>query len=150
MARNGSGHVPAHAGIVTESIETIGMSKCVGGGAALLSATRDLDKTHPSDHSFVEKKVRIFDPGGGVALLSGSRERDRWQTPHFDQKMGIQTIQNALKFPVHTIVSNEGVEEDDMIERFTNLTSAKNLASTLRTRSMLGGALMQAKTLRRP
>ena len=60
------------------------------------------------------------------------------KTPHFDQKMGIQTIQNALKFPVHTIVSNEGVEEDDMIERFTNLTSAKALASTLRTRSMLG------------
>lgn len=31
-------------------------------------------------------------------------------TVNFDQKVGVQIIQNALKAPVHTIASNAGVE----------------------------------------
>ena len=31
-------------------------------------------------------------------------------TANFDQKIGVQIIQNALKTPVHTIASNAGVE----------------------------------------
>lgn len=49
-------------------------------------------------------------PGGGVALLYASKELDKLSTANFDQKIGVQIIQNALKTPVHTIASNAGVE----------------------------------------
>ncbi|XP_030460831.1 chaperonin CPN60-2, mitochondrial [Syzygium oleosum] len=71
-----------------------------------------------------EKKDRVTDalnatkaaveegivPGGGVALLYASKELDKLQTANFDQKIGVQIIQNALKTPVHAIASNAGVE----------------------------------------
>ncbi|XP_024022389.1 chaperonin CPN60-2, mitochondrial isoform X1 [Morus notabilis] len=71
-----------------------------------------------------EKKDRVTDalnatkaaveegivPGGGVALLYASKELEELQTANFDQKIGVQIIQNALKTPVHTIASNAGVE----------------------------------------
>ncbi|KFK31073.1 hypothetical protein AALP_AA6G064700 [Arabis alpina] len=49
-------------------------------------------------------------PGGGVALLYASKELEKLSTANFDQKIGVQIIQNALKMPVHTIASNAGVE----------------------------------------
>lgn len=71
-----------------------------------------------------EKKDRVTDalnatkaaveegivPGGGVALLYASRELDKIQTANFDQKVGVQIIQNALKMPAYTIAQNAGVE----------------------------------------
>ncbi|KMZ67110.1 Chaperonin CPN60-2, mitochondrial [Zostera marina] len=71
-----------------------------------------------------EKKDRVTDalnatkaaveegivPGGGVALLYASKELDKLNVANFDQKIGVQIIQNALKTPVHTIASNAGVE----------------------------------------
>ncbi|CAA6667763.1 unnamed protein product [Spirodela intermedia] len=71
-----------------------------------------------------EKKDRVTDalnatkaaveegivPGGGVALLYASKELDKQPTANFDQKIGVQIIQNALKMPVYTIASNAGVE----------------------------------------
>ncbi|XP_009616503.1 chaperonin CPN60-2, mitochondrial [Nicotiana tabacum] len=71
-----------------------------------------------------EKKDRVTDalnatkaaveegivPGGGVALLYAAKELDKLETANFDQKIGVQIIQNALKTPVHTIASNAGVE----------------------------------------
>ncbi|KAI5649925.1 hypothetical protein M9H77_35930 [Catharanthus roseus] len=48
--------------------------------------------------------------GGGVALLYASKELEKLPTANFDQKIGVQIIQNALKMPVHTIASNAGVE----------------------------------------
>ncbi|KAF5820183.1 putative chaperonin Cpn60/TCP-1 family, groEL-like apical domain superfamily [Helianthus annuus] len=77
-----------------------------------------------SDTEVGEKKDRVTDalnatkaaveegivPGGGVALLYASKELDKLQTANFDQKIGVQIIQNALKMPVHTIASNAGVE----------------------------------------
>ncbi|KAL7209775.1 hypothetical protein ACSBR1_031354 [Camellia fascicularis] len=58
-----------------------------------------------------EKKDRVTDaltatkaaleegivPGGGVALLYASKELDKLPTANFDQKIGVQIIQNALK-----------------------------------------------------
>lgn len=41
--------------------------------------------------------VRAFTAGGGVALLYASRELDKLHTANFDQKIGVQIIQNALK-----------------------------------------------------
>lgn len=35
--------------------------------------------------------------GGGVALLYASKELEKLQTANFDQKVGVQIIQNALK-----------------------------------------------------
>ncbi|TQD94458.1 hypothetical protein C1H46_019948 [Malus baccata] len=49
-------------------------------------------------------------PVGGVALLYASKELEKLRTVNFDQKVGVQIIQNALKAPVHTIASNAGVE----------------------------------------
>ncbi|GER50089.1 60 kDa chaperonin [Striga asiatica] len=85
-----------------------------------------------------EKKDRVTDalnatkaaveegivPGGGVALLYASKELDKLPTANFDQKIGVQIIQNALQAcchilnlhshhnstPVYTIASNAGVE----------------------------------------
>ncbi|KAI3516035.1 hypothetical protein L1887_14944 [Cichorium endivia] len=44
------------------------------------------------------------------ALLYASKELDNLVTANFDQKIGVQIIQNALKAPVHTIAANAGVE----------------------------------------
>ncbi|THG00957.1 hypothetical protein TEA_001360 [Camellia sinensis var. sinensis] len=58
-----------------------------------------------------EKKDRVTDaltatkaaleegivPGGGVALLYASKELDKLPTANFDQKIGVQIIQNALR-----------------------------------------------------
>ncbi|KAJ8763962.1 hypothetical protein K2173_003744 [Erythroxylum novogranatense] len=77
-----------------------------------------------SEAEVSEKKDRVTDalnatkaaveegivPGGGVALLYAAKELDKLQTANFDQKIGVQIIQNALKTPVHTIASNAGVE----------------------------------------
>ncbi|XVE81468.1 hypothetical protein DITRI_Ditri15bG0066600 [Diplodiscus trichospermus] len=77
-----------------------------------------------SEAEVSEKKDRVTDalnatkaaveegivPGGGVALLYASKELDTLPTANFDQKIGVQIIQNALKTPVYTIASNAGVE----------------------------------------
>lgn len=71
-----------------------------------------------------EKKDRVTDalnatkaaveegivPGGGIALLYAAKELEKLSTANFDQKIGVQIIQNALKTPVHTIAANAGVE----------------------------------------
>ncbi|XP_023513641.1 chaperonin CPN60-2, mitochondrial-like [Cucurbita pepo subsp. pepo] len=48
--------------------------------------------------------------GGGVALLYASKELEKLHTANFDQKIGVQIVQNALKMPIYTIASNAGVE----------------------------------------
>ncbi|XP_050206683.1 chaperonin CPN60-2, mitochondrial-like [Mercurialis annua] len=77
-----------------------------------------------SEAEVSEKKDRVTDalnatkaaveegivPGGGVALLYASKDLDKLPTANFDQKIGVQIIQNALKMPVHTIATNAGVE----------------------------------------
>ncbi|KAL3531150.1 hypothetical protein ACH5RR_010472 [Cinchona calisaya] len=77
-----------------------------------------------SEAEVSEKKDRVTDalnatkaaveegivPGGGVALLYASKELEKLPTANFDQKIGVQIIQNALKAPVQTIASNAGVE----------------------------------------
>uniref|UniRef100_A0A452YCB6 Chaperonin CPN60-2, mitochondrial n=1 Tax=Aegilops tauschii subsp. strangulata TaxID=200361 RepID=A0A452YCB6_AEGTS len=77
-----------------------------------------------SEAEVSEKKDRVTDalnatkaaveegivPGGGVALLYASKALDKLQTANFDQKIGVQIIQNALKTPVYTIACNAGVE----------------------------------------
>ncbi|CAN1785785.1 Chaperonin CPN60-like 2, mitochondrial [Linum perenne] len=69
-----------------------------------------------------EKKDRVTDalnatkaaveegivPGGGVALLYASKALDNLKAANEDQKRGIKIIQNALKAPAYTIVSNAG------------------------------------------
>ncbi|KAK6911883.1 Chaperonin Cpn60/GroEL/TCP-1 family [Dillenia turbinata] len=47
-------------------------------------------------------------PGGGVALLHATKVLENLQTSNEDQKIGVQIIQNALKAPTSTIVSNAG------------------------------------------
>ncbi|PON51410.1 Chaperonin Cpn [Parasponia andersonii] len=78
-----------------------------------------------------EKKDRVTDalnatkaaveegivPGGGVALLYASKELEKLPTANFDQKIGVQIIQNALKMPVSTIASNAGVEGAVIVAR---------------------------------
>lgn len=71
-----------------------------------------------------EKKDRVTDalnatkaaveegivPGGGVALLYATKVLEKLKSANFDQKIGIQVIQNALKAPTYTIAANAGVE----------------------------------------
>lgn len=42
--------------------------------------------------------------GGGVALLYASKELDKLPTANFDQKIGVQIIQNALKVIVWNVI----------------------------------------------
>ncbi|KAL6532231.1 Chaperonin cpn60, mitochondrial [Orobanche gracilis] len=90
----------------------------LSGGVALLKIGG------ASETEVSEKKDRVTDalnatkaaveegivPGGGVALLYASKDLDKLPTANFDQKIGVQIIQNALKTPVYTIASNAGVE----------------------------------------
>ncbi|GAX76808.1 hypothetical protein CEUSTIGMA_g4254.t1 [Chlamydomonas eustigma] len=73
-----------------------------------------------------EKKDRVTDalnatkaaveegivPGGGSALLHASKTLDdvKAKLDNFDQKIGVQIIQSALRVPMKTIASNAGVE----------------------------------------
>merc|ERR1719453_2426105 len=73
-----------------------------------------------------EKKDRVVDalnatkaaveegivPGGGTALLNASKSLTELaaKAENFDQKVGIEIIQHALRKPVYTIASNAGVE----------------------------------------
>lgn len=43
--------------------------------------------------------------GGGVALLYASKELEKLPTANFDQKIGVQIIQNALKVLKFLILS---------------------------------------------
>ncbi|XP_021817199.1 chaperonin CPN60-like 2, mitochondrial [Prunus avium] len=49
-------------------------------------------------------------PGGGVALLYATKALDNLQVQNEDQRRGVQIIQNALKAPTFTIVSNAGFD----------------------------------------
>ncbi|GAB2225525.1 hypothetical protein Droror1_Dr00006321 [Drosera rotundifolia] len=49
-------------------------------------------------------------PGGGVALLYATKALENLQTTNGDQKRGVEIIQNALKAPTRTIVSNAGAD----------------------------------------
>lgn len=42
--------------------------------------------------------------GGGVALLYASKELDKLPTANFDQKIGVQIIQNALKVMISNMI----------------------------------------------
>uniref|UniRef100_A0A161ZZV4 Uncharacterized protein n=1 Tax=Daucus carota subsp. sativus TaxID=79200 RepID=A0A161ZZV4_DAUCS len=63
-------------------------------------------------------------PGGGVALLHATKVLKDLRTVNDSQKRGVQIIENALKTPTHTIVSNAGgdgalvlgklLEQDDL------------------------------------
>ncbi|KAJ1634593.1 chaperonin Cpn60/TCP-1 family, partial [Pavlovales sp. CCMP2436] len=80
-----------------------------------------------TDTEVSEKKDRVTDAlnatraaveegivaGGGVALLYASRRLNNLVTENFDQKIGVQIIQHALKIPVKTIAANAGVEVTD-------------------------------------
>jgi len=73
-----------------------------------------------------EKKDRVTDalnatkaaveegivPGGGAALLHASKSLKavREKMENFDQKIGVQIIESALRVPMRTIASNAGVE----------------------------------------
>lgn len=71
-----------------------------------------------------EKKDRVTDalnatraaveegivPGGGAALLYASEKLGDVEVSTFDQQVGVQIIQNALKIPTKTIAMNAGVE----------------------------------------
>ncbi|XP_024972540.1 chaperonin CPN60-like 2, mitochondrial [Cynara cardunculus var. scolymus] len=47
-------------------------------------------------------------PGGGVALLYATKVLKGLKTANEDQKRGVEIVENALKAPISTIVSNAG------------------------------------------
>ncbi|XP_010685392.2 chaperonin CPN60-like 2, mitochondrial [Beta vulgaris subsp. vulgaris] len=77
-----------------------------------------------SEAEVSERKDRVIDalnatraaveegivPGGGVALLHASKALENIHTKNEDQKRGVRIVQNALKAPTVTIVSNAGGE----------------------------------------
>lgn len=87
-----------------------------------------------------EKKDRVTDalnatkaaveegivPGGGAALLHASKTLDevRSKLSNFDQNIGVQIIQNALRVPMRTIASNAGVEGAVIVGKVLEMTDA--------------------------
>jgi len=71
-----------------------------------------------------EKKDRVTDalnatraaidsgivPGGGVALLQATKSLKNIKTDNFDQRQGINIMENVLKAPVKTIATNAGYD----------------------------------------
>lgn len=51
-----------------------------------------------------ERVMLWIELGGGVALLYASRELEKIQTANFDQKIGVQIIQNALKVSFEIVI----------------------------------------------
>ncbi|KAK1695594.1 hypothetical protein QYE76_012291 [Lolium multiflorum] len=54
--------------------------------------------------------ARALARGGGVALVYASNSLDKLEIANFDQKIGVQIIQNALKTPVYTIALDASVK----------------------------------------
>ncbi|XP_057965112.1 chaperonin CPN60-2, mitochondrial-like [Malania oleifera] len=80
------------------------------GGASEVEVGEKKDRVNDALNATKAAVEEGIVPGGGVALLYASKELEKLQTANFDQKIGVQIIQNALKTPVHTIASNAGVE----------------------------------------
>ncbi|CAM6103464.1 unnamed protein product [Calypogeia fissa] len=80
------------------------------GGASELEVSEKKDRVTDALNATKAAVEEGIVPGGGVALLYASRELEKIQTPNFDQKVGVQIIQNALKMPAYTIAQNAGVE----------------------------------------
>jgi chaperonin GroEL len=112
-----------------------------------------------------EKKDRVTDalnatkaaveegivPGGGVALLYASRELEKIQTANFDQKIGVQIIQNALKMPAYTIAHNAGVEGAVVVGKLleqTNLSIGYDAAKAEYVDMVKAGIIDPVKVIR--
>ena len=56
------------------------------------------------------RKPYMLVAGGGVALLYASRNLDavKEKLSNFDQQIGVQIVQSALKMPLKTIADNAG------------------------------------------
>ncbi|PRQ20998.1 putative chaperonin Cpn60/TCP-1 family, groEL-like apical domain, groEL-like equatorial [Rosa chinensis] len=81
-----------------------------------------------SEAKVSEKKDRVTDaltttkaaveegivPGGGVALLYAAKEFDKLPTTNFDQKIGVQIIQNALKAGSNVGLLLRGLKREDI------------------------------------
>nr|CAD1819021.1 unnamed protein product [Ananas comosus var. bracteatus] len=80
------------------------------GGASEAEVSEKKDRVNDALNATKAAVEEGIVPGGGVALLYASKELEKLETANFDQKIGVQIIQNALKTPVHTIASNAGVE----------------------------------------
>uniref|UniRef100_A0A7S1PG90 Uncharacterized protein n=1 Tax=Percolomonas cosmopolitus TaxID=63605 RepID=A0A7S1PG90_9EUKA len=55
--------------------------------------------------------------GGGTALLRASMELNDTETDNFDQKVGVEIVQKALRMPLKTIASNAGKEGAVIVEK---------------------------------
>lgn len=66
-----------------------------GGGVALLYPSCCMCFFSCCDNGCFS--CNVFTTGGGVALLYASRELEKLPADNFDQKVGVQIIQNALK-----------------------------------------------------
>ncbi|CAK9173636.1 unnamed protein product [Ilex paraguariensis] len=80
------------------------------GGASEIEVSEKKDRVTDALNATKAAVEEGIVPGGGVALLYASKELEKLPTANFDQKIGVQIIQNALKTPVYTIASNAGVE----------------------------------------
>ncbi|KAK9805450.1 hypothetical protein WJX73_008571 [Symbiochloris irregularis] len=94
-----------------------------------------------------EKKDRVTDalnatkaaveegivPGGGVALLYASRNLDevKDKLTNFDQQIGVQIVQSALKMPLKTIADNAGVEGAVIIGKLLEKSAADGTSASL-------------------
>ncbi len=68
-----------------------------------------------TDLQYVFARQKVTDPlflisGGGVALLYASKELEstKESLANFDQQIGVQIVQNALRVPLKTIADNAG------------------------------------------
>lgn len=61
-------------------------------------------------------RYELVKEGGGCALLYASRVLDEVKLDNFDQQIGVQIVQRALRVPCKTIVDNSGFEGSVVVE----------------------------------
>ncbi|KAA8540287.1 hypothetical protein F0562_024150 [Nyssa sinensis] len=94
------------------------------GGASEAEVEERKDRVTDALHATRAAVEEGIVPGGGVALLYATKSLRNLQTANDDQKRGVQIIENSLKAPTFTIVSNAGgdgalvvgklLEQDDL------------------------------------
>ena len=111
-----SSNVPTHASHIFPALR---MQPCHVAGQLFLGCQQACDVAMVPHHVHAFAAAlhltarldsRLDSSGGGVALLYASRGLDsmKEKLTNFDQQVGVQIVQNALKVPLKTIADNAG------------------------------------------
>jgi chaperonin GroEL len=80
------------------------------GGATEVEVKERKDRVEDAMHATRAAVEEGILPGGGVALLYAGKVLDALSPANDDQKVGVDIVRRALKFPLRQIAENAGVD----------------------------------------